>query len=495
MATASYELELQPPSRLNTKPIWNSLMILGAIFLGNQVIAGGAVLRIVSALAVLVAFIVPALEHPKSAMYMLFSWLPFLGIIRRVLVPATGYTSLDPLLLISSAVVIIILLTLLFTGKAEMGGSPLSFMVFLFLMIGLLQVFNPAQGGIFVGLTGVMFVLVPVMCFFIGRSVADPETLAKLQRYMIFVGVIAGAYGLFQVYIGFPGFEQAYLAKAGFGGLYVGSAIRPFSTFTNPLEYSLYLSFCVMTTLSYLIYKRNMSKFLLLGALGFMVYAGYMIGSRGFIYSTVVGAIILLGSRARNMIVAFFMIAAIFGGVFLVTSSQTGSDGIVDENATAAQTLQERQNAALLDPTDPTKSTLGVHYKGVKEGLVYAFTEEPFGLGTGSTGRGSTKFGDGRSSSTELDISDAAISFGIVGGLLYMGIIVLAGWQLFRMRTLFSGPMWPAVMGMAVVSFGQWLNGGNYAVAPLIWFMLGASDMAFLRAKREKLAEQQALVV
>lgn len=472
-------------NQTSLKPlIWNCVLLIGAVFLGNQVLTGGPLLRIVSALAILVAFAIPALERPQGAMFGLFIGLPFLGIIRRALVPATGYTSLDPLLVISSVVIVLVLVTLIFTKRGRFGGSPLSFMVFCLLMIGFLQVFNPAQGNLLVGFTGVMFVLVPMMCFFIGRSVADDNTIAKMQRFIIAAGVIAGAYGLYQVYVGFPGFEQAYLSRAGFGGLYVGSAIRPMATFTNPLEYATYLNFGVMTALAYFVHKKGVSKVWLLGAVAFMFFAGYNIGSRGFIFSAVIGAVVLIGTKAKNTFVAFLLVGLMFGGLAFQTATKQGGDGKIDETTSAAEQLQTRNKAALLDPLDPKKSTLRQHYNGVVEGLVFAFTQQPYGLGTGSTGRGSTKFGDGRSSSTELDISDATIAFGVVGGLLYIAIIMTAGIQLFMMRKMLSGPMWPAVMGMAIVSFGQWLNGGNYAVAPLIWFMLGASDWAATKARQ-----------
>jgi hypothetical protein len=63
-------------------------------------------------------------------------------------------------------------------------------------------------------------------------------------------------------------------------------------------------------------------------------------------------------------------------------------------------------------------------------------------------------------------------------------------WQLYLLRRYTNGPMWPAVAGMTIAAFGQWLNGGNYAVAPLIWFMIGASDLAYQRLRRnQKLGE------
>lgn len=498
MDTAYYQpATLDLPERRGGSPrAWVAAMLLGALFLGNQVVSGGPLLRIVAALSLAAIFGIPAVSNPKRAMAMMFGFLPFLGVFRRVLVPATGFSSLDPLLLVSSAIIFVILVTLLISGRANLGGTVLARMVFWLLLIGLLQVFNPAQGNLFVGLTGVMFVLVPIMCFFIGRSIADREMIAKMQRWMIFVGVIAGAYGLYQVLVGFPGFEQAYLAKAGFGGLYVGSAIRPFSTFVNPLEYATYLNFAVMTALAYLVYRKGIKRYWIYAALGFMVYSGYLIGSRGFIVLAVVGSIVLMGLRARRAIVALTLIGLMIGGILFFTSTRGGGDIQADETATAAQQLQERNRVALLDPLDERRSTLRQHYRGVKDGLIFAFTQQPFGLGTGATGRGSQKFGDGRSSSTELDLSDATIAFGVVGGSLYLLIIPLALLQLVRMRNLLPGPMFPAILGMGLVSFGQWLNGGNYAVAPLIWFMLGAADNFYMRARQAKAAgEDPELVV
>ncbi len=486
MQNAADLMRDRPDRPSYTPMIWNSILLLGALFLGRQVVAGGPLLRIIAALALLAAFAIPAVERPQRAMVMLFAWLPFLGIVRRALVPATGFSALDPLLLVSSAIIILILATLILTGRSNMGGTVLSRMVFWLLLIGLLQVFNPGQGNLLVGLTGVMFVLVPMMCFFIGRSVADDRMIAGMQRVIIVAGIIAAAYGMYQVIVGFPGFEQAYLARAGFGGLYVGSAIRPMSTFTNPLEYATYLNFAVMTTLAYLVYKKGISRYWLWGALGFMVYSGYLIGSRGFVVFAALGSIILLGARAKNAFVALLTVAVLFGGIVYWTSTRTSTVTKLDETASAQEQLKQRQIGALTDPFDPKKSTLGVHYKGVMEGLIYAFTEQPYGLGTGSTGRGSTKFGGNKSSSTELDISDATIAFGVIGGVMYMGIIAVAGIQLFRMRRMLPGPMWPAVLGMAIVSFGQWLNGGNYAVAPLIWFMLGAADNAYMKVRDAK---------
>lgn len=469
---------------------WTFVLISGALFLGNQVTSGSPMLRVAFVFALAVAMIVPAIEQPQKAMYLLFGILPFLGIVRRLFVPVAGYSSFDPLLLLSSAVTLVIFMTLLLSRRANMGGTPLSNMVFFLLFIGIVQVFNPSQGpdfkaAITVGLTGVMFILVPVMCFFIGRSISDESLIARIQKIILGIGFIAALYGMYQVLVGYPGFEKAYIAKAGFGGLYVGGAIRPFSTFVNPLEYATYLGFAISIAASYFLYKRQMQKFWVLGALGLIAYSGFLIRSRGFIYGSGAAVVLIIGLKARNPFMALMVTAMIIGGIVAWTSSTSGADQKAAD-ATAAEELKARNLTALKDPFDEKRSTLRAHYRGVKEGLMFAFTERQFGLGTGAATRGGAKFGTGRSQSTELDISDATIALGVVGGLLYIAIMIRTWWQLYLLRRMTNGPMWPAVAGMTIAAFGQWLNGGNYAVAPLIWFMIGASDLAYQRLRRNQ---------
>jgi hypothetical protein len=478
------------PRRGVPPAFWTFVLISGGLFLGNQVTGGGPLLRVAFVLAVAVALIVPAIDQPQKAMHVLFCILPFLGLVRRLFVPVAGYSSFDPLLLLSSAVTLVIFITLILTKRANMSGTPLSGMVFFLLFIGVVQIFNPSQADGFkdvmlVGLTGVMFILIPVVCFFVGRSIADEKLITSIQRIILGVGVIAALYGLYQVLIGYPGFEQAYIAKAGFGGLYVGGAIRPFSTFVNPLEYATYLGFAVSTAAAYFLYKRQMQKFWVLGALCLIGYSGYLIGSRGFIYGSGAAVLLIIGLKAKNPFMALLVTGLLVGGIVYWTSTTSG-EGVKAADDTAAAQLGARNEIAIKDPFNEKSSTLKVHYRGVKAGLAFAFTERPFGLGTGAATRGGTKFGTGKSQSTELDISDATIAFGVIGGLLYIAIMIRTWFQLYMLRRYTNGPMWPAVAGMTIAAFGQWLNGGNYAVAPLIWFMIGASDLAYQRLRKNQ---------
>lgn len=460
--------------------VWTFALVGGGAVLGMQVTRGGLVLRIVGAVGVMVLLAIPAIENPRWAMYALFWWLPFLGLARRLLLSSAGAAPLDPLLLVTSAVSLVIFTSLLLSRRANLGGTALSRLVFYLLMIGVVQIFNPLQGGILVGLTGVMFVLVPVMCFFIGRSVADETLVSRMQRQLLVIGVGTALYGMFQVFFGLRGFEKAYVAASGPISLRIGSTIRPFSTFTNTLEYATYLGFAICVAVAALLYARGMARYLLVFAAGVMGYGGFLIGSRGFVVGTLAAVTVLIGMRARHRAASVLIVVALVAGGMYWSATRTASDEPAKQKG--APELAKRQEQALKDPFDRSKSTLPGHLSRVRDGFVYAFTKAPMGFGIGITSRGGRKFG-GEELGTELDVSNAALAFGALGGLLYVGIILTALVQLERLRRLVGGAVWPAILGMAIVSLGQWLNGGNYAVAPLIWFMLGAADAAYHRAR------------
>jgi hypothetical protein len=61
---------------------------------------------------------------------------------------------------------------------------------------------------------------------------------------------------------------------------------------------------------------------------------------------------------------------------------------------------------------------------------------------------------------------------GLVGGLLFFGILVLSFVGVIR-RYVRGEPLALAVLALLVVMLGQWLTGGLYALLPLFWFLVG----------------------
>jgi hypothetical protein len=96
---------------------------------------------------------------------------------------------------------------------------------------------------------------------------------------------------------------------------------------------------------------------------------------------------------------------------------------------------------------------------------------DPVGQGITATTLAGEELGRGRS--TEVDISNAFVSLGGLGGLAYLGLVALALSTTLRLAVRTRSAVSLACLGSLVVVLGQWLNGGFYAVSPLVWLAVG----------------------
>lgn len=466
--------------------LWIGLLGLGSLFIGRQVVIGGPMLRVTIAVVAMLVLAIPALQRPKAAVTALFVVLPFLGLIRRMFLPATGVSALDPLLLLTSAVAITILVALLLSRQLDFEGTATSKVVFLLLAVGLLQVFNPGQGSILVGLTGIMINLIPISFFFIARSIADQQMTARIVKIVAVVGSLAALYGLKQVFFGFAAVDR--LGDKAYTAATVGDTSRPLSFFNNSSEYASYVHIAFVLVFAMLLFRPPGGKRLLpLIAAATIAYGGFLIGSRGFTVKVVVAIIVLLAARARNRILAAGVVVLLTSLVVGWAATNSSTSTIQEKEAGAAQ-LTEQQFRALADPFDRTKSTLPIHFEAAYQGIIFAVTDHPAGLGTGVATRGGAKFG-GVQAGTEFDVSDGFLALGIPGGVLYVLAIFFGVRGASQVRRAMPGPVWIAVYAVALTSVGAWLVGGNYAITPLIWFLLGASDGMLKRLQQGRLLD------
>ncbi|MCA1833954.1 MAG: hypothetical protein LC750_14755 [Actinobacteria bacterium] len=457
----------------------NVFLVVGALSLGKQVVTGGSILRIYAAMAIMAFLAVPAIKKPQSALLGLFAWLPFLGLVRRALLPTAGWASLDPMLLVSTAVSLTIAISLMMSREAKLGGTPLSMMMFGLIVLEIIELFNPLQGSVLVALTGVMFIIAPMTLFIVARTISDDAFMRKVMNVVMSTGFITALWGLKQVYLGFTGFETQWLKCCAYGALTINKTVRPFSTFSNSVEFAAYMGFAIVACYSRLLYSKGKIRVVLLAAIVPMAWIQFLIGSRGAVFGTGLAVITLTGLRARNRFAMVAIMATLIGAFMLyaATHSTTAADNATIEAGTK-QLVTQQQNG-LLDPTDAAKSTLPLHAKRVWQGIAYSMTTRPAGLGTGAITRGSSKFGKGTQAAVELDFGNAFLAFGVVGGLLYFFVVLQTFRQLYILRRRKPDPMWVAVLGICILSIGQWQNGGAYAIASLIWFVIGASDKAF----------------
>lgn len=445
------------------------------MFIGRQVVLGGPAVRITVAVVVMMALAIPALEHPKNAITALFVLLPFLGTIRHAFLSATGVAALDPLLLITSSVAITVIVALALSDRLDLEGTPAAKVIFLLLCVGLLQVFNPGQGGLLVGVTGIMINLIPVSFFFIARSISDHQMTTRVVRIVMVIGVLAAVYGISQVFFGFRGFEKTWLSSQGYNAATVGDTTRPFSFFNNASEYAAYAQIAFVALFSMLLFAaRGAKRHWYLAGAALIAYGGFLIGSRGFTVKVVLAVIVLLATRAKSRLLSLGVVILLSGAVMIWSASTTSDTRIQDQEKGASQ-LIDQQLRALRDPFDRTKSTLPIHWESATRGIWYAMAHEPIGLGTGVATRAGAKFG-GIQAGTEFDVGDAFLALGVPGGILFILAIFFGLLQASRVKRAMPGPLWNAIWAIGLTSIGAWLLGGNYAIAPLIWFLIGAAD-------------------
>jgi hypothetical protein len=75
-----------------------------------------------------------------------------------------------------------------------------------------------------------------------------------------------------------------------------------------------------------------------------------------------------------------------------------------------------------------------------------------------------------------MDLSDMFVSLGLFGGFLYAFVVGLTLVMAFRYWHCARSLPALATLGVLVLSFGQWLNGGQYAACALIWLFIGSLD-------------------
>jgi hypothetical protein len=402
-----------------------------------------------------------AVQRPRTGVLLTFTFLTVMALTRRLLIPVAGWSSYDPLLLVAPLVSMVLLARIFLARGRPIATDAFSRLIVALLFVMLLEAVNPLGIGLLPGLTGLLFMGAPLFWFFIGRELADRRWLVVVASWVAIMAVAAALYGLQQSTGGLPPWDTAWVSAGGYTALQVyiaggPSTIRAFGTFSSSSEYATYLAIGLVLLLALLSRRRILTVVLALLFIPILVLALFLDSSRGVLVLALLATIVVLTLRLRRPMLRLALIAFGLTAVFLAI--RLGGPALEAEALRAGNALVVHQVDGLLHPLDPERSTLGIKLDNLLGGLRIGL-ENPLGLGTGVTTR-ADKFG-ASGLGTEIDLSNAFVSLGPLGGLLFLVVIR-------------SGDVAPfAVMGVLVVTLGQWLNGGQYAVAPLIWLCIG----------------------
>lgn len=415
-----------------------------------------------------------AVRWPAVAAVVTLLFLPFLALIRRLLIADAGWTGNDPLLLVAPSVALFLCYRIFVLERRQLASDLLSRLVLVLLGFAVFGAINPlGTGGILGGVGGLLFIGVPLLWFFIGRELPDRKTVEWLMQAVVCVAVAIAAYGLYQTELGsLPPWDAAWHDVAGFSGLTAGESetghllFRPWGTFSSTSEYAGYLSIGLMIAIALFVHRRLAMAV----AIPVLAFAVFLAGGRSVLALTLVAGLVLVALRTRNVVVGVLV-------VVLGAAAMYGAAGTIGPTLDRAAGLSgdpkvERQVGGLLNPLDPDKSTFLSHWENLGRAVKEGFAN-PIGSGTGATNLGA-RIGGGGTVETDIDVGDVFVSFGFVAGFVFIAIIVVA-FRAVCSRYLAGGsdPLIFAVVGVLVVTLGQWLQGGHYAASALTWFLLG----------------------
>jgi hypothetical protein len=425
----------------------------------------------------LVAFCILILlfRTPRLGVSLSFAYLAILGGVRRWLIPDFGWSANDPLMLVMPAIVGLFFGNLLLSRHLH-GDTRLARLLRWLLLIMVIQIFNPLQGGLTVGIAGVLFSIIPLGWYYVGRIMAKPAVVNSVFRTVTAVALAAAVYGIYQNSYGLSAGEQEWVRITKYEQL-MGATQRLFSFFTSPAEYSQCLAAgIIILWAAWLCGNRTA-----LIPVPLLMIALFLIGIRGAIVGVLTVSAVLwaVQSRSRNQWIPRGLLALVIAG-FGMAWSLNQAQGI--EFGSRTHAIVEHQSSGLLDPVGKDSSAHS-HFNLVAIGLKSGLTN-PLGLGLGATTSASAKFG-GVGGSTELDLTNMFVSLGIIGGVLYAVIIFIVLAMAFRLWVMTRAPASLTTLAILLISLGSWLNGGYYSTSMLAWFCIGALDHAQREVSRE----------
>src|SRR5689334_21823865 len=134
---------------------------------------------------------------PRRSILVIFGWLVVLGTVRRLVSWSAADLARDPLLRVAPAGLATLSIQSWRAGAFRrwtvMGGLVAALSV-----VALLEVCNSRQGPLRAGVVGLLFWLVPMLWFWVGRAFGSERVVRATLWLFAGAGVISALYGLAQ---------------------------------------------------------------------------------------------------------------------------------------------------------------------------------------------------------------------------------------------------------------------------------------------------------
>jgi len=456
-------------------PRRQALLMMLLTLAGVLGIVGGIVtetLRPVIMVTLLGVFISIAVVNIRVAIIGVMTYLVVLGDLRKWLTATLGGGGGADVLLLLGGVFALVICGNAFARQQIRFDTPMAKWVLALMAVMVLQIFNPGQGGLMAGIVGAMFVLVPFMWYWVGRTYANEAFLEiVLFRVVVPLGVLAAAYGIYHALYGYLPHQQLWLEDNWFAGLGSPDNPAPISFFSNNQEHGAFLT--IATVLCWAAFLKGRRTYVLLLPLFFTALV--LTGSRGPVVFSLLGMCTMwaaMGKDPRTWVLRGG-VAVLIGLTGLVwTLNQTASweldDSVQQRIGRQTQELDLSQREA------GEYSSMANHAYMMVRGYT-SLVNYPLGRGIGFTTLAADRYGTG-GYSTETELGDSFLGLGIPGGIAYHAIIFLLILYTLRLWLNTRSFIALALVGVFTCTMAGTVGGQLYAVSSIVIFCMGALD-------------------
>jgi hypothetical protein len=465
--------------------IWFVPVQAAVAFTVIAIAAGGQILRTWVLSAIIWLMAMPLLVSLEAGLVGMMLFEPFRGILRRAQYLFVDYSSEDPIHVLTPIVTLLAFGLLLKSKRLTIfHSSPLAGGVSLLGLIYFVEIFNPLQGGLVVGLSGAMFVLIPLLWFYFGQAAKD-DFIHNVLRLIVIVGLLTSLYGIYQLVFGYPSFEQYWIDNTEFyNSIAVGNIERALATFSSAEEWGRYAEIGAIIAFGFTVGKRVLRARLGWFAAGTLL-TGFvaLTGQRAAVFGLATGLVVLMLIGARSFPRALARMALLLIPALLVTVFMKAPDEAQMWSKSDDQTVStvlSHTERGVLKPVG--EESFQERLKNWTYLLTDVIPYRPLGAGVGAGSLSESRFSDSYNlPPIDSSILRNAIAVGIPGVLLFIWILARATWFSWKTARL-ALPDDPsantkrivaAVIGAIVLNSMFGMTFTLYSVAPIAWLLIG----------------------
>ena len=463
------------------------VLFLLAVFSIKIITAEGNPLKFLFLFQIVSIFCLVALLDVKASILLVFLWLPFKGLVRRLFYLIAPFTRYDVIHLTEAFYLLFLMIYLLMRMRREIAEAYSKnkiFRVYLFLLfIFFLQIFNPLQGNVLVGLAGSIYTIFPALWFIPGLLFGDEEFVKKVLKVLLITAFITALYGISQFFYGLMPFEEYWIknVQKQYVTVKMWGHPRAFSSFMSPDESSRFFAIGGAIMIGNLIFERTIFSIpFIVPILLALVFTGV----RSSVFSLLFAVLIIFSLTAKEVKKAFIRGIVIFFAFYalleLFVSPPPGPKGRMEVTEFYYFHIMRGLKAPTAEQTFQTRLKIWKFY------LTDYIIKYPFGHGLGSGTLAARKFG-GEAYGTESYLFALLPCSGIPGffTFIYLFYLLFRNFnEILKSTTTYK----IAFSVLSLIALSSFFGGalGMPSTGPVGWFLAGVLSNLFTKSPEFK---------